>query len=249
MANEHIHVLLVEDDWAVRAALREYLGKRNMLVTEAASFEEALRAAELQRPDVAIIDIVLPERRDTQPQFDQNKGIEAAHMLRKSYPDVGIIFLSAYIDRGPEVIEMFTMGHNHIKYLLKGSKPQELLDAIQRMTEGTISLEIASGVQGQRFSTFDIALETLSPIERNAMLTALAGVELLSEPERRVFEQIGKCLTRRQAARALGLSPKTIGTHMDSIYEKLQLRKADDSLNQLPLLAKTHLLFKLRQTS
>ncbi len=86
-----LQVLLVEDDWTVRTTLRDFLSKRNMQVTIAASLEEVIKTTSSPPPDVAIVDIVLPRRTEGQPQFDQNTGIEVAHLLRELYPDVGII--------------------------------------------------------------------------------------------------------------------------------------------------------------
>lgn len=239
--------LVVEDDWTVRETLRNFLTKRNIHVFEADSLESVTMLSPSLAPDVAIVDIVLPERVGERADFDQHVGIEVAKLLRELFPEIGIIFLSAYVDRGPEVIDMYMEGHQSISFLPKGSKPQELIDAIQRITQGSVSLEIAAGVRSQRSGTFKHTIDVLSPEERVAVLTALSAIETLSSPERRVFEVVGMCRTRKRAGEVLGISPKTVSSHMDAIYDKLKLRRADDDLNQLPLLAKVHLLHKLVQ--
>jgi DNA-binding NarL/FixJ family response regulator len=244
LVSEPLTILLVEDDWSVRSAVRDYLAKRDMTVYEADCLEAALAVPDTIRPDVAVIDIVLPEEAGARADFDRHTGIEVARSLRARFPQMGIVFLSAYMDRGPEIIRLYMDGHDRIVYLVKGSKPRDLLDAIRTVTEGLSALEIAPGVQITRKTTFDLAVETLGNEEKVHAVTALDRLETLSEPEWRVFEAIGRCRTRRQAAKELGIGTKTVSSHMDAIYDKLGLR--DRSLNQLMLLAKIHLLLTLQ---
>lgn len=241
-----LKVLLVEDDWTVRSAVKDYLSRRQMEVMEADCAETALRVAHAHRPDVAVIDIVMPEKPGQRPNFDQHVGIGVARWLREYFPEMGIVFLSAYVDRGPEVIQLFMEGHSRIAYLLKGSRPQELLDAIETVVQGTSALEIATGVRTARDSAYDLALGSLTVEEQAAILAALDGLKVLSEPEWRVLEAVGRCRTRQQAARELGVSAKTVASHIDAIYSKLALRQIDPGLNQQALLAKLHLLIHLR---
>jgi DNA-binding NarL/FixJ family response regulator len=238
-------VLLVEDDWTVRSAVKEYLSGHGMELAEADSLEAGLQAVEKFTPDVAVIDIVLPQKSDGRADFQQHVGIEIARQLHQKFPKIGIVFLSAFIDRGPEVVQMFMEGHDQITYLLKGCKPQELLRAVQGVGSGSTGLEIAQGVQSHRKTPFDLALEMLSPVEREVLTLALAGLAELSEPERKVFDSIGCCLTRQQAAVELNLSPKTISSHMETIYSRLHLQNIPPGMNTLSLLAKLHLLHRL----
>jgi two-component system response regulator DevR len=196
--------------------------------------------------DVAVIDIVLPERAGERANFEQHVGIQVARQLRERLPSLGIVFLSAYVDRGPEVIQLFMEGHDRIVYLLKGSKPQELLEAIRKVAGGLSALEIAAGVQAVRRTVFDLALRMLSSEEQACVKLALENLAALSEPERRVFETLGACRTRQQAANELGLATKTVDSHMDAIYNKLYLREGVCGLSLLMLLAKIHLLHGLR---
>ncbi len=245
--SQQLKVLLVEDDWSVRSAVRDYLIKRDMAVSEADCLEAALSAADAIRPDVAIVDIVLPERAGERANFDRHVGIEVARQLRERLPQVGIVFLSAYADRGPEVVQLFMDGHRRIVYLLKGSKPQELLDAIRKVAGDLSALEIASGVQTTRKTAFDLAVETLADDERGCVLAALDNLATLTKPEWRVFETVGQCLTYRQVAHDLAISVKTVDSHMGTIYEKLCLRGIDSRFNQSALLAKVYLLHCLHK--
>lgn len=243
-----LKILMVEDDWSVRSAVKDYLSKHEFVVAEAASCESALITAVQFLPDVAVIDIVLPEKDGDRADFNQDTGIRIARQLRQQWPQMGIIFLSAYFDRGPEVARMFMDGQDRIAYLLKGSRPQELYNAIQNVAQGSTGLQISNGVQVQRLSIYERVLETLSELERACVMRALACLNELTEPERRVFEIIGASQTRQQAAKTLSLSAKTIGSHMDSIYTKLGLNDVCQGINPLPLLAKIHLLSHLKDS-
>lgn len=242
-----LKVLLIEDDWSVRSAVKEYLVKRDFIVAEAASQETALSVAAGFQPDAAVIDIVLPVQEGGRADFNQHVGIDIARQLRERSAHVGIVFLSAYFDRGPEVTRLFMEGYDRIVYLLKGSRPQELFNAIQKVTHDEAALEISSGVQTQRKSLFNRVLGTLAAAEQACIVPALQGVPELSEPELRVFEAIGRCSTRQKAAEDLSISAKTVNSHMDAIYSKLHLNDLDPGLNPLSLLAKIHLLYHLEQ--
>lgn len=246
LVDETIKVLLVDDDWSVRSALREYLARHHMMVCEADCAATALAVGVAEQPDVVVMDIVLPERSGQRADFDHHTGIDTARQLRAQLPGLGIVFLSAYVDRGAEVVQLFTAGHDRIVYLLKGSRPQELLDAIHAVARDLPLLNLV-GVRPARATAFDLACATLSDSEKQCVTEALARIETLSEPEWRVFQAIGGCLTHKGAADRLGLSAKTVSYHLDAIYDKLGLREANYGLNQLMILAKIHLLHLLRQ--
>jgi len=69
---QELKILLVEDDWTVRGAVRDFLSKRAMNVAEASCMEEALAVAEVFIPDVAVIDIVVPSTAEARADFDKN---------------------------------------------------------------------------------------------------------------------------------------------------------------------------------
>lgn len=245
--NHPLRILLVDDDWSVRQAVRDFLVRHEMIVVEADCFETALAAAIDTKPDVAVIDIVLPRCAGGRANFDQHTGIEAARVLRQELPQLGIVFLSAYVDRGPEVLQLFMEGHERIVYLLKGSKPQELLDAIGKVARNLATLEIGPGVRVRRNSVPDQVLGTLTAEEQMLVQFALERLPMLTKPEARVFRAIGSCQTHKHAAEQLGVSVKTISSHIDNIYDKLGLREIPAGLSQLMLVAKIHLVDQLRR--
>ena len=240
-----LNVLLVDDDWAVREALNGFLSKRGMQVWQADSRAAVATTADPTVFDVAVLDIVIPEHSGERANFDEHVGVDLARELHQRNPRIGIVFLSAYMDRGPEVVQLFMEGHDRIVYLLKASEPKELLNAIHKVTRSASGLEIASGIGKQKTSLFETALSTLTPEERDALQQALPRLSLLTKPEWAVLEALGNCLTRRSAASRIGVVIKTVDYHINCIYEKLLLRESN--LSQTALLTKLYLLHSLQK--
>lgn len=242
-----LNVLLVEDDWAERSAVRSFLDRHQMQVVEAGSYQSALVAIQSFRPDVAILDIVLPFNDGAPADYAHEYGVELARLLRHSFSKLGIVFLSGFIDRGPEVVQLYLEGQKHIIYLLKGSPPEALLQAVQNVASGRSGLEIATGVQIQRQTAAERAIAALSPTERPWVVNALQCLETLTETEQRVFIAIGQSATRERAGFNIGVNEKTISSHMEHIYAKLHLREAESGLNALAMLAKIYLIYTLQK--
>ncbi len=240
-------VLIVEDDWAVRSALSHFFSRRGYQVMEADSSESALEVVAGEEPDAAILDIVLPERSQDRADFDQDVGVTIARALRARNPQLGIIFLSAYMDRASEVAALYLDGQGPVIYLPKGSKPQELVDAIRTVSDKRAALRIETDSHVSRQSALDKALATLTESEAVAINLALECIDTLSEPELKVFASVGSCRSRRHAATQLPISEHTVNSHVEQIYQKLHLREAPDGLSQTMLLAKIHLLYELGQ--
>jgi EAL domain-containing protein (putative c-di-GMP-specific phosphodiesterase class I) len=134
---ESIRVLLADDEPGLRVALSELLShvEQVELIGTAADAEEAIRIAEAGRPDVALVDVRMPE----------GGGPHAARGIIRVSPTTRVIALSAYEDR-TNVLEMLRAGA--VGYLVKSAAAEELVEGIQRVAEGGTSLSSAliSGV-------------------------------------------------------------------------------------------------------
>lgn len=124
-----IRVLLADDEPGLRVALGELLSheERVELIGMAADAEEAIRIAEHGRPDVALVDVRMPE----------GGGPHAARGISRVSPGTRVIALSAYEDRA-NVLEMLRAGA--VGYLVKGAAAEELVEGIQKVAEGGTSL-------------------------------------------------------------------------------------------------------------
>jgi EAL domain-containing protein (putative c-di-GMP-specific phosphodiesterase class I) len=135
--SDPIRVLLADDELGLRVALTELLSheERVELVGTAADAEEAIRIAETNLPDVALVDVRMPE----------GGGPHAARGITRVSPGTRVIALSAYEDR-KNVLEMLRAGA--VGYLVKGTDADELVDGIQKVADGgtSLSAEVLSGV-------------------------------------------------------------------------------------------------------
>ncbi len=135
--NDPIRVLLADDEPGLRVALTELLSheERVELVGTAADAEEAIRIAESNLPDVALVDVRMPE----------GGGPHAARGITRVSPGTRVIALSAYEDR-TNVLEMLRAGA--VGYLVKGTAADELVQGIEKVAQGgtSLSAEVMSGV-------------------------------------------------------------------------------------------------------
>jgi EAL domain-containing protein (putative c-di-GMP-specific phosphodiesterase class I) len=132
-----IRVLLADDEPALRTALSELLShvERVELIGTAPDAREAIRIAEIGRPDVALVDVRMPE----------GGGPHAARGISRVSPATRVIALSAYEDRA-NVLEMLRAGA--VGYLVKGAGVDELVDGIREVAKGgtILSSEVVGGV-------------------------------------------------------------------------------------------------------
>ena len=124
-----IRLLLCDDHEMVRSGLRNFLSLQpDMLVVgEAATAEEALALAATTRPDIVLLDLVLPGM----------PGIEAVHRLRAAHPDVRVVVLTSFAGQD-QVLPAVRAGVSG--YLLKDVGPAELADALRTVHAGGVPL-------------------------------------------------------------------------------------------------------------
>jgi DNA-binding NarL/FixJ family response regulator len=132
-----IRVLLADDEPGLRTALTELLSHEDRveLIGTAGDAEEAIRIAESDLPDVALVDVRMPA----------GGGPHAARGISRVSPRTRVIALSAYEDR-KNVLEMLRAGA--VGYLVKGTAADELVQGIETVAQGgtSLSAEVMSGV-------------------------------------------------------------------------------------------------------
>jgi two-component system response regulator NreC len=156
-------------------------------------------ASEL-KPDVAVLDIGMPNL----------NGIEAAHQITESHPEIAIVMLSMHSDEG-YVLRALKAGAR--AYLLKDSAEADLTRAIEVVTEGK--------------SFFSPAVSKLL-LEDYMRKLKRAGIEdsydLLSPREREILQLVAEGRSSKEIASALNLSVYTVDTHRSNLMQKLNLR-------------------------
>jgi NarL family two-component system response regulator LiaR len=195
MSTESIGVLVVDDHAVVREGLRSFLDLQEGIdvVGEAGDGEEALRQAEELRPDVILMDLVMPKL----------DGVGAMLELRRRLPEIRVIVLTSFADddRLLPAIQAGAAG-----YLLKDAQPQELARAVRAANDGEALLD-----PGVAARLVDAIAQT--PDEEPA--------ERLTPRERQVLELIGRGLPNKLIARELEVSEKTVKNHVSHVLAKL----------------------------
>ncbi|MGQ9850301.1 MAG: response regulator [Aggregatilineaceae bacterium] len=196
-SNSPARVLLVDDHRMVRQGLRFFLSTQpNMTVVgEAATAEEALHLVDSLRPDVVLMDIVLPNL----------SGIEAMHTINERYPEVSVIVLSAFVDTS-KVVQAIQAGA--AGYLMKDVDPQELAAAIQATRQGKLYLHPEAA---RRLA------EAMRPDPDQHEPTP----DVLTERELEVLQLVTHGLSNQEISVQLNITLKTVKAHVSSILQKL----------------------------
>jgi two-component system, NarL family, response regulator LiaR len=192
-----IRVLIADDHAVVRQGLRTFLELQDDIevVGDACDGEEAVVAALDGRPDVVLMDLMMPGV----------DGIEATRRILRERPATRVIALTSFLD-DDKVLPAVRAGA--AGYLLKDVEPGELVRAIHTVNDGEPLLHPAVTARVMR---------ELSEGDEPAA-TADGG---LTAREREVLALVARGLPNKLIARELGIAEKTVKTHVSSILAKL----------------------------
>ena len=190
-----IRVLVVDDHAVVREGLRGFLDLQDGIevVGEAADGNEALEKAARLRPDVVLMDLVMP-------RLD---GVSAMRRLHERLPRARVIVLTSFVD-DDKLLPAVRAGA--AGYLLKNAEPQELARAVRAAHAGE--------------ALFDPVVAARL-VEALAGAGAEEPIDRLTPRERQVLQLIGRGLPNKQIARELDLSERTVKTHVGHVLAKL----------------------------
>jgi DNA-binding NarL/FixJ family response regulator len=214
-----IRVLLVDDHAMVRRGMRDFLELHDDLevIGEAVDGAGAIALASTLRPDIVVMDLMLPG-------ID---GIEATATIKARQPAIEIVAITSFIedDRIVAAIEAGASG-----FLLKDAEADELADAIRAAVAGEVHLDPAVASV--------VARRMRDPGESGAggRSGPSNGIGQLTARELDVLGGVARGLSNRAIAADLGITERTARTHVSNILSKLDLA----SRTQAALLAVRH---------
>jgi NarL family two-component system response regulator LiaR len=190
---ERIRVLIVDDHAVVRQGLRAFLQLQPDIdvVGEASRGRTAAEVAGAHRPDVVLLDLVMPD----------GDGVAAIRMLAAAAPRARALVLSSFSD---DELVFAAMQAGAAGYLLKDIEPDQLAEAIREVHRGRPALHP------------DIARLLMRRVADPG-----GAVEPLTTREREVLQLIVEGFANKQIARRLLITEKTVKTHVSSILSKL----------------------------
>jgi DNA-binding NarL/FixJ family response regulator len=212
-----IRVLLVDDHAMVRRGMRDFLGLHADLdiVGEAADGAEAVRQVDRLRPDVVVMDLLMPVM----------DGIAATAAIKTAHPEVEVIALTSFIEE-ERVVE--ALGAGATGFLLKDAEADDLAAAIRAAMAGEVHLDPAvAGIVARRMR---------GGPDRGPADPRAAALAALTPRERDVLAAVADGLSNRAIGERLGITERTARTHVSNLLAKLGL----SSRTQAALLAVQH---------
>lgn len=197
-----IRVLVVDDHAVIRQGLRMLLESRSEIevIGDCENGREALLAVERHRPDVVLMDVVMPGL----------NGIEATRQIRKASSSTRVVILSGFVDE-EQIMSALRSGASG--YLVKNSDVSELVLAIQTVHRGN---QYYSAALSEGFDIAELQLQARRPEQKT-------GLDTLTAREREVLQLIAEGHTNSAIAELLTISVKTVEKHRASLMSKLDV--------------------------
>lgn len=196
-----VTVLLADDHPIVRQGMRHLLQAESdfKVVGEATDGLETVQLVEKHRPNVLIVDMMMPGL----------NGLEVLRQVKKRSPATFSIVLSMQ-SADAYVVEALKSGASG--YVLKDSGPSELVNAIRQV------------IQGERFLSPKLSERLIDAYVQTSHTSVLDLYETLTDREREVLQMVSEGLTTPEIAKRLSISPRTAELHRGRMMSKLGLR-------------------------
>jgi DNA-binding NarL/FixJ family response regulator len=195
-----IRILIADDHEVVRIGLSALLDRQQgfRVVGQAGSGQDAVRLARSLHPDVAVLDIRMPD----------GSGIEACRQITAEAPGTPVVMLTSYADEDA-LFDAIAAGASG--YVLKRIGSLELVNAIRTVANGQSTLDPA------------VTAAVLDRIRSAAHAEESGAFAELTEQERRVLAHLAEGESNREIAQAMDLAEKTVRNYVSNVLAKLSL--------------------------
>jgi NarL family two-component system response regulator LiaR len=196
--DETIRILIADDHALVRKGLITLITSEPGIevVGEAADGIEVVQKALSLKPDVILLDMIMPRQ----------NGLEAIEQIKRENPEARILVITSF---GEDQMVFPAIKAGALGYLLKDSSPQQLLQAIYDVYNGQSSLHPT------------IALKLIRELNRSSERPLTEGP--LTVRESVILKLVAKGLSNQEIADKLVISERTVGNHVGNILSKLHL--------------------------
>ena len=194
-----IRVLVADDHAIIREGLRVMLGNQPDMevVGIAANGREAIQLVDKHEPDIAVIDLSMPEL----------NGVEAIQQMMPRHPHLQVVVLSIH-ETKPYVYRALKAGAKG--YLVKETAGLEVVDAVRAV------------YGGERYLSQSITdLLTTETFQKLESLIEVSPLEVLSPREREILQLVAEGKTSQEIAERLSISPKTVDTYRSRLMHKI----------------------------
>lgn len=196
--SDRVKIMLIDDHAVVRLGISSILEKNStyMVCCEAGSISEMFEKLEIEKPDLILLDYMLPD----------GDGATACHLIKKKYPEIKVLVVSALADSG--TIKSAVMAGAD-GYLVKNIDRKSIMDTVEKVLSGKPVFE-ESALLGLLDA---VKLET----------DATMQVEALTETEEKILDLLSKGMTNKEISAQLYIAEKTVRNYLSRIMRKIDV--------------------------
>jgi DNA-binding NarL/FixJ family response regulator len=197
-------ILIVDDHTLFREGLKAIISRNPAyeVVGEAGRGDQAIQMARALRPDLALVDISLPDQ----------SGIDVGQQLRKALPKTAVMMVTMH-SKVDYIVSAFKAGATG--FVTKDSAPERLLQAIDIVLKGEYFLDSAVSQK---------VVQRLAGTRSNPRSLTDAGYDTLTPREQEIFALLAEGHSLKQIGERLFISPKTVENHRSNIMRKLGIQ-------------------------